>query len=43
MSSPMTTIGCRLQGMAGKDHPIGLGVPASAQSILFQFQHAMFF
>ena len=42
MSSPMTTIGCRLQGMAVKDHPIGLGIPAPAQSILFQFQDAMF-
>ena len=28
--------------MAVKDHPIRLGVPASEQSILDQFQHAMF-
>ena len=43
MSSPTTTIGCRFQGTAAKDHPIRLGVPASEQSILDQFQqHAMF-
>ena len=42
MSSSMTTIGCRFQGMAVKDHPIRLGVPASEQSILDQFQHAVY-
>ena len=42
MSSPMTTIGCRFQGMAVKDHPIRLGELSSEQSILDQFQHTMF-
>ena len=40
MSSLMTV--CRFQRMVVKDHPIRLGVPASEQSILDQFQHAMF-
>ena len=38
----MTTIGCRFQGKAVKDHLIRLGVPGSEQSILDQFQHDMF-
>ena len=28
--------------MAVKDHPVRLGVPASEQSVLDKFQHAMF-
>ena len=28
--------------MAVKDHPVRLDIPASEQSILDQFQHAMF-
>ena len=42
MSFPMCTVGRRFQGMAVKDSPVRLGIPASDQNILDQFQHTVF-
>ena len=41
MSFPMCTVCRRFHGMAIKDNSVSLGIPASDQNILDQFQHAV--